>query len=586
MPPTTAAGTRVVTGRTTLTDETAGAEPVEQLHRLLAMYPEARLSATSSEGLPMAVPEGIPTQATHTRATAVGVRAWAPEDRAAVVDAFDQARQNGTSEAAARLANDPTIVYTLYLLDVRPLYGAMITVAIGQPGATASRRLLEVGTDSEPPRLARVTKSDVGTILAIDDATTKILGWTTEETIGHRSLEFIHPDDHALALENWFELLATPGPSRRVRLRHRSRSGAWIWLETTNNNRLQEREQCVLSEMVDISKEMAAQELLSRLTQALPLGVFQIEGSRQIVYSNSLLLEMLDLKHAESVAELLHLATPASREAFEEAVDAVLWHAADRDLEVELQLPGHQQHRHYQLNLRSLTKQPGSATGAIGCLTDITERVLLRRELEHRATYDTLTGCRNRQSITAGLQALLATPGRSGTGVAVFFIDLDRFKEVNDTLGHASGDELLILVADRLRGLIREHDLLGRLGGDEFLLVCPRLPDENAALLLGGRIAGALTGDVPLSTGTVPLSASIGIAWTSPGQLDEEELVHRADTAMYAAKRRGTGQPQLSPTGTTHTQPVTGASQTHRLIPTPTPAPRPGPKAGQQRQGK
>ena len=421
-----------------MTDEHAGLAPVEQLHRLLARHPEARLSANSGDGRPVEVPEGIPTQPTHTRGAAVGVRAWVPEDRAAVVHAFERARREGTGQAAARLANDPTVVCTLHLFDVIVQYGAMITVAIGQPGTTGSRRIVEIAVDNQPPRLARVAKSDVGTILTIDDATTTILGWTAQETVGRGSLEFIHPDDHALALENWWELIATPGPSRRVRLRHQSRSGGWIWLEITNNNRLHEKEQCVLSEMVDISKEMAAQELLARLTQALPLGVFQIEGNRQIVYSNSLLLEMLELEHADSMNHLLHLATPDSRAAFEEAVDSVLWHAADRDLEVELQLPASRQHRHYQLNLRSLTKQPGNTTGAIGCLTDITERVLLRRELEHRATYDNLTGCHNRQSITAALQTLLFTPSRAGAGVAVFFIDLDQFKEVNDTHGHAT----------------------------------------------------------------------------------------------------------------------------------------------------
>ena len=122
------------------------------------------------------------------------------------------------------------------------------------------------------------------------------------------------------------------------------------------------------------------------------------------------------------------------------------------------------------------------------------------------------------------------------------FLDVDLFKSVNDQLGHAAGDDLLRVVADRLRGTLRDDDLVGRIGGDEFLVVCPRVTDARLASVIGDRIADALSGEVALRAGTVPLQASIGVAWSPPGVRSATALVHQADLAMYASKRarRGT----------------------------------------------
>ncbi len=466
-------------------------------------------------------------------------------DRSAVIAAFASARTNGAAVVDARFFSDPNTFMTLYLVDVRPTYDAVIAVIVAQPERPAPAR----GPANEPedgtPRLARITKSDIAVILTIDEAVTKILGWTEQEMVGRSSLDFVHADDQVLAMESWFDGLAEPGRSRRVRLRHKARSGEWIWFEITNNNLLDSEEHCVLAEMVDISKEMAAQELLGRLAQALPLGVFQIDASRRFVYRNNRLLDMLGVTSIQTLEDLVALAVPGTSGALRAAFDATLSSSQDQDIEVEIQSPDRGQSVHFQLNLRPLSDQPGVPSGAIGCLADVTESVLLRRALEYRATYDTLTGCRNRPSITTALHDLLAAPGDPDAGIGVFFVDLDGFKWVNDTFGHAAGDELLTIVADRLRASLREDDLLGRLGGDEFIVICPHLPTTDAALDLGYRINERLSGDVKLIAGVVPLSASIGVAWTPFGQLDEDILINRADLAMYNAKRDAVGQVYL-----------------------------------------
>ena len=110
-------------------------------------------------------------------------------------------------------------------------------------------------------------------------------------------------------------------------------------------------------------------------------------------------------------------------------------------------------------------------------MLDVTDSARARQELEHRATYDTLTHAYNRSSILAVLQDELSASRRQQTGVV--YVDLDEFKPVNDTLGHAAGDELLVLVAERLKMASRDSDVLGRLGGDEFLIVLRDLPERR-----------------------------------------------------------------------------------------------------------
>jgi diguanylate cyclase (GGDEF)-like protein/PAS domain S-box-containing protein len=523
--------------------ERRGPDPLVVVQRLLAKHPGARLTATTPTGLPMDVPSELIGPSARVRDESINSIVLA--DRSAVIVAFASARTNGAAVVDARFFDDPNTFMTLYLVDVRPTYDAVIAVIVAQPERPVPTR----GPANEPedgtPRLARITKSDIAVILTIDEATTKILGWTEEEMVGRTSLDFVHPDDQVLAMESWFDGLAEPGRSRRVRLRHRARSGEWIWFEITNNNLLDSDEHYVLAEMVDISKEMAAQELLGRLAQALPLGVFQIDANRRFVYRNQRLLDLLGVTRMHFVDDLLALAVPGTAGALHAAFDATLTRSQEQDIEVELQSLDRGESGHFQLNLRPLSDQPGSPSGAIGCLADVTESVLLRRALEYRATYDTLTGCRNRPSITAALHDLVATPGDPGAGIGVFFVDLDGFKSVNDTFGHAAGDELLSIVADRLRASLREDDLLGRLGGDEFIVICPHLPTTDAALDLGYRINERLSGDVKLIAGVVPLSASIGVAWTPFGQLDEDILINRADLAMYNAKRDAVGQVYL-----------------------------------------
>src|SRR5215207_2405283 len=159
------------------------------------------------------------------------------------------------------------------------------------------------------------------------------------------------------------------------------------------------------------------------------------------------------------------------------------------------------------------------------------------RSLRHQALHDTLTGLPNRTSLYE--RAGRATSGVRAFGglVALLLIDLDRFKEVNDTLGHDHGDRLLRDVADRLRDVLRRGDTLARLGGDEFAVLLRDLPDRAAAAELAGRLLDALERPFVVSEVTMQLEASIGVALCPDHGTDVTTLVQRADVAMYEAKR-------------------------------------------------
>ncbi|BDG73899.1 putative bifunctional diguanylate cyclase/phosphodiesterase [Roseomonas fluvialis] len=165
------------------------------------------------------------------------------------------------------------------------------------------------------------------------------------------------------------------------------------------------------------------------------------------------------------------------------------------------------------------------------------------RQVTHLATHDVLTGLPNRGVFMDRLQLALATLRRDGGGaVALFCLDLDRFKEVNDTLGHAMGDELLRQAADRLRRELRDTDTLVRLGGDEFAIIQPRLNHPHSAEVLAQRLIDAVEEPFDLGRHQVRVGVSVGIALAQGrGHPEAEVLLSDADTALYAAKRDGRG---------------------------------------------
>jgi diguanylate cyclase (GGDEF)-like protein/PAS domain S-box-containing protein len=234
------------------------------------------------------------------------------------------------------------------------------------------------------------------------------------------------------------------------------------------------------------------------------------------------------------------------------------FHPEDRDLawkrwseatatgepyEIEYRLRRHDGQYHWMLGRALPLRDPGGQIVKwFGTCTDIQElktaqaqAAQLLVELQERADHDPLTGLANRDLLFRQLHLVLGQ--RHRVGVAVAFLDLDRFKAVNDRYGHRAGDQLLVHVADRLSASIRRGDVAARIGGDEFVVV-GEADDLEDAQLLGRRLLQSIGDHCTLGGVPVPITASVGIAYVAPGeQPSPDDVLSRADAAMYRDKR-------------------------------------------------
>ena len=182
----------------------------------------------------------------------------------------------------------------------------------------------------------------------------------------------------------------------------------------------------------------------------------------------------------------------------------------------------------------------GRVESVVAVVTDITKRRRAEIALQHQALHDALTGLPNRAFLNERLAAELEASSRSGVPVSLALIDLDRFKEVNDTMGHHVGDTLLQAVAARLRGVLRDQDLIARFGGDEFAIMLPNTGDADAKLIMV-RLLAALAEPFVIKERSIDVGGSIGLAMSPPHGPSPATLLRKADVAMYAAKRGGGG---------------------------------------------
>jgi diguanylate cyclase (GGDEF)-like protein len=415
--------------------------------------------------------------------------------------------------------------------------------------------------ESTPPGGARpscrLTRNEVGLITSVEASVVEVMGWRPDQLVGLPSTDLIHPDDQASAVAAWVEMIAAPGTTKGWRGRYRTAAGDWQWVESLNTNRLGDADNpmvlSVLSRIavteMSVEEELRARkQIISRLADALPVGIFQIDSSLRITFTNDRLHDILGVGPATDTAGQFCVIVDQDRALLDSALRAVLDDEPVDDLElrfgVSVPHPDFATTRVCQISLRPLTDRDGSVTGAIGCLSDITASVELRRELEIRASVDGLTRCLNRAATFELLDIALRQASTADSGLAVIFVDLDHFKEVNDQFGHAAGDQCLAVAADQIRAAVRGVDTVGRIGGDEFLVVCPDVPSAEAALPVARRVAESTRASITISEGLAPiqLGASVGVAWTNRASISPDALVARADRAMYQAKQDGSCQ--------------------------------------------
>jgi diguanylate cyclase (GGDEF)-like protein/PAS domain S-box-containing protein len=430
--------------------------------------------------------------------------------------------------------------------DSRPLG---LAEAVGQPELADEPASPSQSTSAAGPRTVRMTRDSAGVITSVDDHVQEMLGWRPEQLVGSASTTLIHPEDQGSAVAAWIAMVTSPGTTHAWHGRYRNADGGWQWVETLN--RLDPDLPFVSSSMTLVAAEQASMEdmlrareqVLSRLSDALPVGVFQIDLIGRITFSNDRLHTMLGQAEAATIAAEMSCVVPDDRPALEAALTAVLTDQSIDDIEVRLDLSSAQvlvpdSERVCLLSLRTLTDSSGAVTGAVGCLSDVTDGVRLRNELEVRASVDELTSCLNRAAAVSLVSRAAAESAIAGAGLALIFIDLDHFKAVNDRYGHATGDLLLVAAVERLRGAVRDRDAIGRLGGDEFLVICPTVYTSEQAMMIAERISKAMTANIVIGRDEVELRASVGVAWTTEA-VDADALIAQADKAMYESKRAG-----------------------------------------------
>lgn len=531
-------------------------DPMSLLHAKLEETSNALVAALTPEGFRIPLPDSVPVTGHRAlpvpddrRETMLDV--IAPQDRVTVVQIWEQARATGLGFGTVHPLGEEDHWVNLTIVDAGDAHGTYLALMTddAEEAGPVSDEVLAPLIVPQRPRVARTVKNMAAVFTAADPNVTAMLGWAPEELLGRRSSEFVHPDDAERAIGTWMQLLSEGAGTHRVRFRHLCADGSWLWVEVENvHNGAQDVDDVSIQAYIsDISDEMAAHEalhrreqLFSRLAESLPTGVLQVQADGLVLYANTRLVELVALPRVTVVEELVERLADADRQPLRAAVQAAIDEQRDAELDVAVVVPGAGERR-WTVTVASVADQEGRP-GALLCISDVTERARMRAELEQRATFDALTSCLNRAATMAAVEQVLAGPTAATT--AVVFVDLDGFKPVNDRYGHAAGDELLTAVAERLRGACRESDVVGRLGGDEFLLVCGGVSRPEALQLIADRVKGAFAAPVEVGGHSVAVGASVGVALAAPG-MTAEDVVARADAAMYDAKHRADGVPVL-----------------------------------------
>jgi diguanylate cyclase (GGDEF)-like protein/PAS domain S-box-containing protein len=518
----------------------------------LLQRPDVRAAAIGRDGLVVEAPAGLATLIATSIAGTTLVDAVVAEQRERVVATWLQASSviGGSGGVAVRTVDGHDA--WLHFIDVREVHGVHLAVLI--PHETAEAADAGAGrrgtAKPEDTRVAAdhthsgwLRKDERAVILEADSEVCALLGYSPMELEGLRTLELIHPDDRDLGLTSWIDMLSHPGKSRRVRLRHRRADGSYLWCEVVNHNALTDpHHPHVLSQLTDVDAEVVAQQELATqqrtlrtLAETLTAGIALVDKAGRVAYANAAMLRLTGPPRGEHVGDLLHSLHPADLRHGQKAYQRAVSTGAPVRVTVRVSPPGGDEQVLIRLDI-----SPTGDGGAVACATDVTEETRLHEQLERQATCDSLTGCWNRTAVLAMLETAVAPPraerdrrhGDHSTqldgGVAVLYVDLDGFKAVNDEFGHAAGDLILIQAAQRLRSALRDTDDIGRLGGDEFLLLCPDVANQAAANALADHVRTTMGGDDPIPV-------SVGVAWTAV-PVSADSLVARADISMYDEK--------------------------------------------------
>ncbi|MBC8023944.1 MAG: EAL domain-containing protein, partial [Burkholderiales bacterium] len=275
---------------------------------------------------------------------------------------------------------------------------------------------------------------------------------------------------------------------------------------------------------------------LRHLIESAPLPLLIVRaGDQRILYANERALQQFAL-NVDSVQGRALAEFHVDDKIRSELPEALSRHGVVRDYEVHLRdMNG----RQFWLLLSAQPIRYAGVVGLLVALADIDDRKRMQEDMRRKAMHDPLTGLPNRAMFMESLDRAVRKARRREGRFSVFFLDLDHFKEVNDSLGHAAGDKLLQAVAERLASAVRQSDLVARLAGDEFVVLVEDHRGPEEVMIVAQKVVGFLQRPVLIELREVRISGSVGIASYPEDGDDVESLVKNADAAMYQAKERG-----------------------------------------------
>ena len=434
---------------------------------------------------------------------------------------------------------------------------SVLTAALGRRDAEEARHRADAELRSSEERFRRLVQHSADLIIVTDasghvtyasPAAERMLGFTPEEASEVNIFDLVHPDDLREAADEFTGIMDRGGDAGEpTLLRARRSDGTWLHVEVVGADLVDDAAVGgIVLNIRDVSErvpiEAAMREGESRLELAFDnaaIGMALGTPQGRFVRVNAALCDLLgmstddlcrigfaDLTHPDDLAKNLDL-------------HERLFAGELRTYQMEKRFRHAEGHWVWtRVSVSLLRDEDGRPIYSVDQVEDVTERKRIQDRLAYEATHDTLTGLPLRKLLLDRLELALAGSRRRGTVVAALFVDLDNFKRVNDSLGHAAGDELLIMVGDRIRTAVREVDTPGRFGGDEFVVICPDLGDALDAVAVAERIRTQVERPFVVRGIEVFVAASVGIAISEP-ETDAATLLRRADTAVYRAKDRG-----------------------------------------------
>ncbi|ATS18539.1 hypothetical protein BRW62_06980 [Parathermosynechococcus lividus PCC 6715] len=383
----------------------------------------------------------------------------------------------------------------------------------------------------------------------------RILGYSPHEFQQNKDLWRSRiPDDDWEAYHRPFHetLLAHGSAHTEYRFRHREGHIIWISLNASSDPQA-DGSHLITYVGVDISQRkkaiLALAESEARFRQMADSSTLMIWLSDElgnITFANQTILSFLQVSF-ESVEgwQWLEFVHPDDQQRVEVAIRDAMQQQHSYEIEYRVHSPK-EGYRWILEQAKPRYDDDGNFIGYVGSAIDITTLKLGEAKLRSAAWQDSLTGLPNRTFLTDKIEGLLEAYHRGAIPpFAVMFLDLDRFKVVNDSLGHAAGDELLLEIAHRLRSVLRQQDTLGRLGGDEFIAIIENIEGVDELYECGDRLRFRVSEPYLLKHTEVSVGVSIGIAIVTPSYHSAGELLRDADIAMYAAKSRGRNCMQL-----------------------------------------